>query len=253
MSRRMAVVLTLLLVSLVSSGCFWQSPPADSAPRNPLSLKSYRWTTELRADSSLFDQSHAPEALQATAPFVLQASVTGDRVAPDRQHAWARVSPVAVEPRESIKIGSQHWNRIGDGPWRTGSEAFPAARAYLGRAVDLDASAIFEAEQSPVVIALRDGMPSMPHREEQLPSGPAMRYTLRPDQVALVIEDTDLNPFAVLRSLAAVRIDLWINIKHNVLTGVRVSGDSDTKVEAFLLDVRITEIEPEGISIEPPR
>jgi len=184
---RVAALPALLLIALSPSGCHRSSSAVgDDTPRSPRELASYRWTIELRADSSLFDQGRAPEALRR-GPFVLQASVSGERIAPDRQRARATVRPVAIEPRESITIGRQRWYRIGDGPWRTGGEALLAARAHLGGSVSLDGSAIFEASATPAVLQLREAIARMPYREEQMETGLARRYTLEPEQVRAII------------------------------------------------------------------
>ncbi len=252
MRQRGLGVLALAILALGMAGCFWQTSAGDDAPRSPRELTSYRWSIELRADSSLFDQSRAPEALR-NAPFILLASVVGERVAPDRHRARVTVLPVAIEPRETVTIGQQRWHRIADGPWRSGGEAFPAARAYLGGSVDLNASAILEASDSPTVVQLRQAIASMPFREEQIQTGTARRYTLQPEQVQSILDDPAVNPFSVLRTLSAVRIDIWVDQAENVLVGVRVRGDTTTQVEAFQLDLRVTEIEPDGLTIEPPR
>lgn len=252
--RRVAAVLAVIGgLSLVLAGCRREqpAPPAEELS-GPQTLLSYRWTTELRADSSLFDQSQAPEPLRS-APFVLRASVTGERVTPDRERARTVVEPVAIGTREGITVGTQRWNRIGDGPWRVGEEAFPAARAYFGGTATLSARAILEPAETLLVARLRKEVASMPYREETVATGAARRYTLRPDQVALVVADTSLNPFPVLNTLPSVRIDLWVDHARQVLVGLRVTGDTVTRSEVFLLEVRVTEIEPAGLRIDPPR
>lgn len=253
-ARRIAVMLAVIGLSLALVGCRSAKPtrPAATDLKGVQTLQSYRWTTELRADSSLFDQSQAPEALRS-APFVLKASVKGDRVLPDRERARTVVEPVPAEPRESITVGAQRWNRIGDGPWRVGEEAFPAARAYFGGAAQLSARAILEPAETSVVTGLRQEMASMPYREETVATGAARCYTLRPEQVAMVIGDASLNPFPVLKTLPAVRIDVWVDQQRMVLVGLRVTGDTATRPEAFLLELRVTEIEPGGLRIDPPR
>lgn len=250
--RRGTLVFALLLAAGGFSGCIFQSSDPEPATRSPSTLTSYRWTTELSADSSLFDQSNAPEALRGD-PFVLKARVVGDRVAPDRERARAVVSPVSIEPRDTVTIGPQRWSRVGDGPWRLGGEPFPAARAYLGGNFDLSARALLEPEESSVIARLRDDLATMPYREEVVPTGPALRYTLRPDQVAQVVGDTALNPFPVLRTLPVVRIDLWIDEARQVLVGFRVGADSTTRTNVLTIELRLTEIEPAGLTIDPPR
>lgn len=77
---------------------------------------------------------------------------------PDRERVVTTVSPVAIEPRETITIGNQRWNRLHSGamaPWRQGGEAFPAARAYFGGSVDFSAKAILEPAESSAVAGLR--------------------------------------------------------------------------------------------------
>ena len=251
---RLAPLLVIVGLSLVLAACGDSKPASET--KNQLkgvqTLHSYRWTTELRADSSLFDQSQAPEALRV-GPFVLKAHVTGERIAPDREHAKTIVEPVTVEPREAITVGTQHWNRIGNGPWRVGVEAFPAARAYFGGSVTLSARALLEPSETSTIAQLRKELATMPYREETVATGPARRYTLRPDQVALVVADPSINPFAVLKTLPAVRIDLWIDQERLVLVGLRTSADSPTLSDAFVLELRVTEIEPTGVTIEAPR
>lgn len=251
-ARRGALVVALLLAGGVISGCIFESSDTEPATRSPSALKSYRWTTELSADSSLFDQSNAPPALRG-APFVLKASVVGERVAPDRERARAVVIPGSIEPRETVTIGSQRWSRVDEGPWRLGGETFPAARAYLGGTVDLSACVFIEPEESSVIARLRDDLATMPYREEVVPTGPALRYTLRPDQVAQVVGDTALNPFPVLRTLPIVRIDLWVDEARQMLVGFRVGADSATQANVFTIELRLTEIEPAGLTIGPPR
>ena len=247
----LAALCSTLALSLV--GC-WGQQTAKS-PNEPLgvrTLTSYRWTTDLRAESSLFDQSQAPEALRG-APVVLRAHAKGDRVTPDRERVVTTVSPVATEPRETIRIGDKRWNRLGAAPWRQGGEAFPAARAYLGGTVDLSARAILEPAESSMAAGLRQQLGNMPYREETITTGPARRYTLRPDQVAMVIADPQINPFAVLRSVPVIRIDVWIDQSRNVLVALRVSADTATQAEAFLLDMHVTEMDPPGLTIDAPR
>lgn len=254
-ARRLAVVLAVIGLSLALVGCrSKQAPPPATSPelKSLGTLRSYRWTTELRADSSLFDQSLAPEALRS-APFVLRASVKGDRVIPDRERALTTAEPVAIEPRESITIGNDRWNRIGNGPWRVGGEAFPAARAYFGGTANLSARAILEPTETSVVTGLRQEMASMSYRKEAVETGTARRYTLRPEQVTAVLADPSLNPFPVLKTLPAVRIDVWVDEQRMVLVGLRVAGDTAARPEAFLLEVRVAEIEPDGLRIDPPR
>lgn len=253
-TRRLAVLLATIGLALVLTGCRDEKPQPPPKPEltGPRVLQSYRWTTELRADSSLFDQSRAPEALRS-APFVLRAHVQGDRVLPDRERSRTVVEPVAIGTRESVTVGTQQWNRIGDGPWRVGEEAFPAARAYFGGGASLSARAILEPPETSEIARLRQEIASMPYGEETVGTGPARRYTLRPDQVALVVGDASLNPFPVLKTLPAVRIELWIDEQRKVLVGLRVAGDTATQPEAFLLELRITEIEPPGLRIDPPR
>ena len=251
--RRRAVALVVLWATLVVAlaGC-WGQAKSPTEPLGVPTLKSYRWTTDLRAESSLFDQSQAPEALRG-APVVIQAHAEGDRVAPDRERVVTTVSPVAIEPRETITIGEQRWNRLGNAPWRQGGEAFPAARAYFGGSVELSAKAILEPAESAAVAGLRQQLGEMPYREETIATGPARRYTLRPEQVAAVIADPQINPFAVLRRAPVIRIDLWIDQSRDVLVALRVSADTVTQAEAFLLELRVTEIEPPGLTIEAPR
>ncbi|RLT42942.1 MAG: hypothetical protein DWI58_05420 [Chloroflexi bacterium] len=244
------VVCLTLAVSLV--GCWGQKAKSPTEPVGVRTLKSYRWTTDLRAESSLFDQSQAPEALRG-APVVIRAHAEGDRVTPDRERVVTTVSPVATEPRETITIGDQRWNRLGSAPWRQGGEAFPATRAYFGGSVDLSAKAILEPAESSAVVGLRQQLGEMPYREEAISTGPARRYTLLPEQVAAVIADPQINPFAVLRRVAVVRIDLWIDQSRNVLVALRVSGDTATQAEAFLLELHVTEMDPAGLTIEAPR
>ncbi len=251
--RGIAVMLAVVGLSVTLLGCRGRTPaPVGTDLNGVQTLRSYRWTTDLRADSSLFDQSQAPEALRS-APFVLRASVRGDRITPDREYSRATVGPVAIEPRESISVGTQRWNRIGDSPWRVGEEAFPAARAYLGGTANLSARAILEPAETPLVARLRQELASMPYREETVATGAARRYTLRPDQVALILVDSSLNPFLVLKTLLSVRVDIWIDEQRRVMVGLRVAGDTATRPEAFVLDIRVTEIEPDGLRIDPPR
>ena len=244
------VLCAMLAVALV--GCRGVVPKSPTEPVSVRTLKSYRWATDLRAESSLFDQSQAPEALRG-APVVIRAHAQGDRVTPDRERVVTTVIPVAIEPRETITIGDQRWNRVANAPWRHGSEAFPAARAYFGGSVELSARAILEPAESSAIVAMRRELGEMPYREEPITTGPARRYTLRPEQVAAVIADPQINPFAVLRRVPVVRIDLWIDQSRNVLVALRVSADTATQTEAFLLDLRVTEIEPPGLAIEAPR
>lgn len=254
-ARRPAALLAAIGLSLALIGCRSEQaqPPATSPElKSVQTLRSYRWTTELQADSSLFDQSLAPEALRS-APFVLRASVKGDRVTPDREHALTTVDPVATEPRESITIGNDRWNRIGNGPWRVGGEAFPAARAYFGGTANLSARAILEPGETSEVARLREELAVMPYSEGVVATGLARRYTLRPEQVARVVGDPSLNPFPVLKTLPRVLIDLWVDQQRMVLVGLRVAGDTAARPEAFLLEVRVTEIEPAGLRIDPPR
>ncbi len=245
-------LLAIVLITGALSGCVFQMSKPESEPRNPSVLKSYRWSAELRVESSLFDQANAPDALEG-APFVLKANVTGERVAPDRERAQAVVSPASIEPRETVTIGTQRWNRIGDGPWRLGGEPFPAARAYLGGTFDLSTRAILEPRESALILQLREEFASMPYHDEVMPTGAARRYSLGPDQVALVVEDPDLNPLPVLRTLPTVRIDFWIDQEREVLVGVRIGADSATQVNVFALEMHLTAIEPAGLTIEPPR
>ncbi len=72
-----------------------QTAKSPNEPLGVRTLTSYRWTTDLRAESSLFDQSQAPEALRG-APVVLRAHAEGDRVTPDRERVVTTVSPVAT-------------------------------------------------------------------------------------------------------------------------------------------------------------
>ncbi|TAJ16833.1 MAG: hypothetical protein EPO65_12475 [Dehalococcoidia bacterium] len=123
-------------VLMACSGFKSTKPQTES--RSPKTLTSYRWTTDLRAESSLFDQSQAPEALRG-APLTIKAHAVGDRITPDRERVMTTVEPVAIEPRETIVIGKQRYNRISGSPWRVGGEAFPAARAYFGGSVELSA------------------------------------------------------------------------------------------------------------------
>ncbi len=253
-ARRLAAVVAIAGLGLALTGCRGEkpAPPPKTELTGPQALQSYRWTTELRADSSLFDQSRAPEALRS-APFVLRAHVQGDRVLPDRERSRTVVEPVAIGTRESVTVGAQHWNRIGNGPWRVGEEAFPAARAYFGGTATLSARAILEPVETSEIARLREEIASMPYRQETAATGTARRYTLTPEQVARVVGDASINPFVVLKTLPAVRIDLWVDEQHKVLVGLRVTGDTATQPEAFLLELWITEIEPPGLRIEPPR
>ena len=50
-----------------------------------------------------------------------------------------------------------------------------------------------------------------------------------------------------------VRIDVWVDEQRKVLVGLRVTADTATRPEAFLLELRVTEIEPAGLRIDPPR
>lgn len=250
--RNGGLVVALVLCTTLA-GCRGPRPSKSSAElQGPKTLKSYRWTTDLRAESSLFDQSQAPEALRGV-PLAIRAHAAGDRITPDRERVLTTVNPVATEPRETITVGKQRWNRIGDSPWRVGGEAFPAARAYFGGNVELSARAFLEPEESSEVLRLRQEMATMPYREESVVTGAARRYTLRPEQVTRVVADTQLNPFPVLRTLRAVRIDLWVDQQRNVLVGLRVGADSATQSDAFLLELKVTEIEPAGLKIEAPR
>lgn len=253
-ARRLAAVVAIVGLGLALTGCRGgkPAPPPTTELTGPQALASYRWTTELRADSSLFDQSQAPPALRSTS-FVLRATVRGDRVVPDRECARTVVEPAAIGTRESVTVGGQQWNRIGDGPWRVGEEAFPAARAYFGGTASLSARAILEPVETSEIARLREEIASMPYRQETVATGTARRYTLTPEQVAQVVGDASINPFVVLSTLPAVRIDLWVDEQRKVLVGVRVSGDTATQPEAFLLEVWITEIEPPGLRIDPPR
>ncbi|RJQ08586.1 MAG: hypothetical protein C4558_07795 [Dehalococcoidia bacterium] len=218
--RPLAAVLATIGLSLALIGCRGEkAPPPATSPelKSVGTLQSYRWTTELQADSSLFDQSLAPEALRS-ALSVLRASVKGDRVTPDRERALTTVKPVAIEPRESITIGDDRWNRIGNGPWRVGGEAFPAARAYFGGTASLSARAILEPGETSEVARLREELGVMPYRKETVTTGPARRYTLRPEQVTRVVGDASLNPFPVLKTLPHVSIDLWVDEQRKVLS-----------------------------------
>lgn len=249
---RGSLVLALVLcTTLVGCSGLKATPPASES-RSPKTLASYRWTTDLRAESSLFDRSQAPEALRG-APLTIKAHAAGDRITPDRERVQTTVDPVAIEARETITIGTQRYNRIGTSPWRVGGEAFPAARAYFGGKVELSARAFLEPEDSPDVIWLRGELGSMAYREETITTGPARRYTLRPEQVTRLISNHQLNPFPVLKTLSTVRIDLWVDQEREVVVGVRVSGDTKAQTEAFLLDLKVVEIEPEGLRIEAPR
>ncbi|TAK73575.1 MAG: hypothetical protein EPO16_12350 [Dehalococcoidia bacterium] len=257
--RRPASTLAVALagLSLVLAGCRGgggqPSPtPSSGELAGPQALRSYRWTTELRADSSLFDQSKAPDALRSSS-FVLKAHVDGERVLPDRERLRTVVEPAAIGTRESVTVGGKRWNRIGNGPWRVGEEAFPAARAYFGGTATLSARTILEAEETPSSAQLRTEIASMPYQQETVATGPARRYSMRPEQVASILGDAALNPFAVLATLPAVRIDFWIDERRNVLVGVRVAGDTAMQAEAFLLDIHVTEMEPPGLRIDPPR
>lgn len=252
--RRLAVMLAVVGLGLALVSCRSGKPsPADVPDLKSIqTLRSYRWTTDLQADSSLFDQSQAPEALRSS-PFVLRAHVKGDRIIPDREHSLTVAEPIALGVRESIVIGAERWNRIGDGPWRVGEEAFPAARAYFGGAASLSARVILEPQETSVVTNLRQEMASMPYTEETVATGPARRYVLRPEQVAVILADPAVNPFPVLKTLPAVRIDVWVDQQRMVLVGLRAAGDTTTRPEAFLLELRVTEIEPDGLRIDPPR
>lgn len=250
-----ALAVALAGISLVLAGCRGGSPSPTPVPTERAglqALRSYRWTTDLRADSSLFDQSKAPEALRSSS-FVLKAHVDGERVLPDREHSRTVVEPAAIGTRESVTVGEGRWNRIGNGPWRVGEEAFPAARAYFGGTATLSARTILEAEETPSSVQLRTEMVSMSYRQESVPTGPARCYTLSPEQAASILGDAALNPFTMLTTLPAVRIDFCVDEGRNVLVGLRVAGDTTTQAEAFLLDIHVTEMEPPGLRIDPPR
>lgn len=244
------LAITLSAALAACSGLKSTKPQTES--RSPKTLTSYRWTTDLRAESSLFDRSQAPEALRG-APLTIKAHAAGDRITPDRERVLTTVEPVAIEPRETIVIGTQRYNRISGSPWRVGGEAFPAARAYFGGTVELSARAFLEPEESPDVVWLQQELGSMAHREETVATGPARCYTLRNDQVTRLISNDQLNPFPVLKTLPAVRIDLWVDQQRNVIVGVRLSADTTSQTEAFVLDLKVTEIEPAGLTIEAPR
>ncbi|MBM4409915.1 MAG: hypothetical protein FJ037_01070 [Chloroflexi bacterium] len=104
-----------------------------------------------------------------------------------------------------------------------------------------------------MVINLRQEMASMPYSEEAVATGAARRYALRPEQVAAVLADPAVNPFSVLKNLSAVRINVWVDQQRMVLVGLRVAGDTTARPDAFLLELRVTEIEPDGLRIDPPR
>lgn len=245
-----------MILGIALAACGSPKPAPEPAPTNGLrdvrTLQSYRWTSELRADSSLFDQSQAPPALRS-GPFVLKASVTGDRIAPDRSRSRTVVEPISTEATESITIGSQRWNRIGNGPWRVGAETFPAARAFFGGTATLSARAILEPDETSTLAQFRAEFPAMPYREESVATGPARHYTLRPDQVKALVADSALNPFPVLKTLPDVRVDIWVDEAAGVVVGLRAVGDTATQPEAFVLEIRVTEIEPAGLAIDPPR
>ncbi|TAJ16834.1 MAG: hypothetical protein EPO65_12480 [Dehalococcoidia bacterium] len=93
----------------------------------------------------------------------------------------------------------------------------------------------------------------MAYREETAVTGPARRYTLRADQVTRLIGSDQLNPFPVLKTLPVVRIDLWVDQQRNVIVRVLLSADTKSQTEAFVLDLKVTEIEPAGLKIEAPR
>ena len=68
-----------------------------------------------------------------------------------------------------------------------------------------------------------------------------------------MVGDTSLNPFPVLKTLPAMQIDVWVDEQRKVLVGSRVTADTATRPEAFLLELRVTEVEPAGLRIDPPR
>lgn len=49
-----------------------------------------------------------------------------------------------------------------------------------------------------------------------------------------------------------MRIDLWIDQSRNVLVALRVSADTATQAQAFLLELHVTEMDPPGLTIDAP-
>lgn len=138
-------------------------------------------------------------------------------------------------------------------PLAAGRGAVPRSGAYLGGRFDLSTPAILEPDESALILRLREEFASMPYHDEVMPTGAARRYSLRPEQVALVVEDPELNHLPVLRTLPTVRIEFWIDQERQVLVGVRVGADSATQTNVFTLELHLTAIEPAGLTIEPPR
>ena len=252
MNWRAAGIIALMGLAALVASCSQPEAPSVPTANSLNTLQSYRWVSDLRADSTLFDQNQAPAALR-TGPFTLRVHVEGERLLPDREHAVTTVQPAAVDPRESIIAGTQRWNRVLGGSWAPGEDAFPTAKAYFGTTATLSARAILEPRETSAVTDLRDQLASMPYREETVATGVARRYTLRPQQVAAIVNDPELNPFPVLKSMPAVRIDFWVHEARRVIVGLRVAGDTATKPEAFLIELSLTELDVPGLRIDPPR
>lgn len=220
------------------------APPQLIAAASPQELQSYRYSVSLLL---------LPAALPETpsdwpADQQLRVAVQGEWTQPDRERSTSSVDlgiGAAIET-ESIRVGDQHWIRIGNGPWRESSRSDLESTAGL----DFSPSVLF-ADDAAAYEMVAQRLSEHPWTEETVKGIATRRFTFTEAEFNEIFAgEEELLPIEVDAEISA---EMWLSVEFGTPVSVILRGHSRAGEEILLLQLDLWDMNARDIAIEPPQ
>lgn len=249
-------VLAASLAGLIAVGCAGDeeeapaSPTGTAAPTemlaaaSPADLASYRYSVDVSLLPSILDTTEAPANLPLDGP--VRVVIDGERVNPGRERTRtsADMGFLQIET-ETIVIDGQRWIREADGTWKEGAAS--GLESFAG--LDFRPSVLFADDEGQYAEVARQ-LEDYDSVEEDVSGTPTRRFTLDQDEFfRLFQEQGNVLPTEVDATLTA---DIWLERDLGTPVQLRVVGTDASGEEVVRLELTLSDLNAEEITVEPP-
>jgi hypothetical protein len=217
--------------------------PTPIAVNSPQVLDSYRYHATIEASGAALGSANP----FGSGDFQMKLEVQGAVINPDREHTQTIADLGFFTLRsEEIRIGDRTWGRDGTGPWREGR---------TGGAFGMELPAVTPAglfsddDESLNEVARR--LEGREFVREMVNGVATLRYDFTREEFEEVFAtEAELVPDEV--DLAEFDVSLWLSEEHGVPVRIVLNGRTEAGVEAFLVEMNITDLNSGAIAIEEP-
>lgn len=249
----MALVVAAGAIGLAACAATAPEPsptPAVDRFHTPASLRSYRYTVELKATTELLDTSEAPAGLNLDGS-VLEMRIEGARVNPDREQARAMTTFGYLSlDRETIVIGDGQWSRQENGAWRR-RPPLTSAEDFLAQSVALTPSVILGTDDPEYLTRLKRNLDALPHTFEEVNGRQTRHWTFDDEGVRTYLMPIE-STIPGLVEPSTVQVDVWTDTETGVAVRLILMAGTAEEPDAFALKLNLLDVNDPEIVVEPP-